>query len=225
MKKLTIAILLLLLAGPCWAEEPMQLARMSTAIIGGGVTAAAGGKTVVGSEAFTGSDYATLQDVNVKWVNLHTNDAGYVLGGYFYGSGGSTNAYRWNDTFAANQYSALKIKAASTDGVGQGVIVRAQSAADSYVFAYYQAATGSESVVIGETIAHTPTTKVTKTGALSASDIIELRMNGTTVEYWKNGVKIDDSWTTSLTGGQAGIMAEGGGSANFHGDDWEGGNW
>jgi hypothetical protein len=41
MKKLTIAILLLLLASPCLAEEPITLARMSTAIVGGGMTAAA----------------------------------------------------------------------------------------------------------------------------------------------------------------------------------------
>jgi hypothetical protein len=61
MKKLTIAILLLLLAGPCLAEEVQiqypgqtvvtledpwtQYARMSTAIVGGGVTATAGCST------------------------------------------------------------------------------------------------------------------------------------------------------------------------------------
>jgi hypothetical protein len=38
MKKLTITILLLLLASPCMAEEPITLARMSTVLAGGGVT-------------------------------------------------------------------------------------------------------------------------------------------------------------------------------------------
>jgi hypothetical protein len=88
MKKLTIAILILLLASPCLAEEPITLARMSTAIVGGGTSIVAcndslGHDTQEASTLGTGDFPITALDVaactgKAKLVKVYSSCASSI---------------------------------------------------------------------------------------------------------------------------------------------------
>jgi hypothetical protein len=91
MKKLSIAILLLLLASPCLSEEVQvqypgktvmtledpwtQYARMSTAIVGGGMTAAAGCTIDTDGEIFATANNGTAK-LGSTWVCTKVTFAG-----------------------------------------------------------------------------------------------------------------------------------------------------
>jgi len=113
--------------------------------------------------------------------------------------------------------------AGSTDGSGTGPAILMQSGAVSYVSAIYYGASGSETVAVQEFVAGSSTLKDTVSGSLSNGDVVELQVSGTTVSLFINGSPAGTPWSTSLSGGQAGVAAYYG-HANSVGDDWEGGD-
>jgi hypothetical protein len=104
MKRLTIAILLLLLAGPCLAEEPITLARMSTAIVGGGVTAAAAPEKTVIADDFGSNTISNYTAGSGTWN---------VTGGLLLGP-----------TLGTDTLSTLRYTAASCTTVSQYVAIK-----------------------------------------------------------------------------------------------------
>jgi hypothetical protein len=120
MKKLTIAILLLLLASPCLAQEgfgvdnfgkhtPLNLARMNVGIAGGGVTAAGGGA-------------CACPDTDCCFGNLDISSVGYnALANYTLGTSDTYNPLICPGT---GSKTATKIEAYAKKGSGTAGNIR-----------------------------------------------------------------------------------------------------
>lgn len=123
----------------------------------------------------------------------------------------------WNaDAFNNNQYSKWKAQVSGGSGL-PGVTVRA-SATGGSLNAYFANSAGIHKFVAG-----VYTQLLSDSLTLADGDTLELRVSGTTLERYHNGV-LDGSVTdSSLSSGSAGILQYTTGSA-VKSDDWEGGN-
>jgi len=225
MKKLIILLLILFTPFIAFAEDdPIELAWMGPMIVGSGVAAAGGGPTVVATDSFTALDYTELSAHDADWIDLYAGNDMYTVSNGLYGGSDPDSAYRYNATFAANHYSKMVMVAVGdTDGSGVGPAILMQSGAVSYVCAIYTGATGSHQIEVYEVVAGSSTGKDGAAGALSANDVIELRVVGTTVSLYINDSPAGTPWETSLSGGQAGVAGYYG-ALGIRGDDWESGD-
>jgi hypothetical protein len=150
------------------------------------------------------SNQATPTDLSV------TNDGSYYSG----------------ISWPANQYSKAKLTVNSTLGStrGPGLFVRQQSGADTkYMLITDHAASNNVTLVRISAGVFTNLTGFPLTQAWTDGDTWELRVVGTTLSVWRNGIQVGPNVTdSSITSGSPGIgLSTDVTSAAI--DDWEGG--
>jgi len=177
------------------------------------------------SDSFTYSN-GNLTTVSSSWSMLTGSNIYFVVSSNQLTLPGpsSQNACYWNaDTFAADQYSRVQIVTTPTTGMNQGVCVRAQAGPSLYYLAIINGTSWKFEKIVGGT---TTAIGSAQSYAFSLNDTVELRVVGSTLYCYINGVRQSYTQTdTSITsGGSAGLYVYSGSAGNGDFDNWVGGN-
>lgn len=135
-------------------------------------------------------------------------------------------AYYSAITWPNDQYSKAKLATTGTAGSAAGpmLTVRQSNSADTHYRLAVDHA-GTNNVDLRRRVAGTTTPIATFTQAWTDGDTWELRVQGTTLSVWLNGVQVGTNQTdANIASGYAGI-AYSSLDANATIDDWEGGDF
>lgn len=178
--------------------------------------------TLPATDAFTTGSNQTLTAYSANWTNnsgsfqvvLATTDAK--------GNGLSENLAHWNaDTFANDQYAAVKLNTApdSTNDVGAAVRV----AAAAYTGYILPMTNGGDNTAIYKIVTSTFTKLGGIATVMSSGDVMRLEASGTSISAKRNGTLVVGAFTDSaIASGFGGLWSFNNGPARI--DDFEAGN-
>jgi hypothetical protein len=174
------------------------------------------------TDAFTAADGTVLTTYSANWSN---NDGGFDIksNSVCPNDSGESGAF-WNaDSFNNNQYAKIT-RTALESGIWLGAGVRMAGAGTATYYAYY-CSTSAQSDYLYKFVAGSDTELDRQSGEFTTNDIIELRVDGTTLTPRKNGSTstMGAATDSSISSGYAGLGSYQN-STSTRGDTWEGGD-
>lgn len=175
------------------------------------------------SDAFTGSDGTALATHNAGWT---ASVGAWVLSSnQARGNSGGTDHYAtWTgDAFGDAQYSKCAISGMANGSQYRGVFARGAGSGGTFrcYLIFSDGVTGADHTEIGIVTAGSYTRLKAVATTTVDGDVLEIRCNGTTIQFYKNSVLIDSHTDATYSSGSAGIYSFG---SNAGIDDWSANN-
>lgn len=156
-----------------------------------------------------------------NWTDLFIANSAQISSNQLVGNyNNSWAAYYSAGTLGNDQYSKIQITTVPTGSQGFGVAVRCSGGVGTET--YYAFGCSASSSSIEKFVSGTFTLlKGSIATTFSVGDYIEVRVSGTTISGYKNGVFVDSATDSSISSGKAGVW---GYLVGGTGDSWEGGD-